>query len=152
MDFIITEWTEGTLTQVENVFEKSILIEIGTQIKLKQNKRYLQSRTQILSQKFHISQYFCHDYLVLAAEFESMKNSSTCNICWIVERGIRVLALPLGLVIPSVILIVLNRATKDGIPIRNNRVFEKYQYSQKRFLTTDPPHLHQRIQRKPDFI
>lgn len=52
-----------------------------------------------------------------------------CNVCWVVERGIGVLVAScpcaLGLAVPSVIAIVLNLATKSGILIKNNSVFEK---------------------------
>ena len=52
-----------------------------------------------------------------------------CNACWIIERGIGVLVAScpcaLGLAVPSVIAIVLNLATKSGILIKNNGVFEK---------------------------
>ena len=52
-----------------------------------------------------------------------------CNICWIFERGISVLVAScpcaLGLAVPSVIAIILNLATKSGILIKNNGVFEK---------------------------
>lgn len=51
-----------------------------------------------------------------------------CNVCWVVERGIGVLVAScpcaLGLAVPSVIAIVLNLATKSGILIRDNNVFE----------------------------
>lgn len=53
----------------------------------------------------------------------------TCNICWILERGISVLVAScpcaIGLAVPSVIAIVLNLATKSGILIKNNAIFEK---------------------------
>ena len=52
-----------------------------------------------------------------------------CDVCWIFERGISVLVAScpcaLGLAVPSVIAIVLNMATKSGILIKNNSVFEK---------------------------
>jgi Cu+-exporting ATPase len=52
-----------------------------------------------------------------------------CDICWIVERGIGVLVAScpcaLGLAVPSVIAIILNLATKSGILIKNNGIFEK---------------------------
>ena len=37
----------------------------------------------------------------------------------------------LGLAVPSVVAIVLNLATKSGILIKNNRVFEKMKLSTK---------------------
>ena len=53
----------------------------------------------------------------------------TCGICCILERGISVLGAScpcaIGLAVPSVIAIVLNMATKSGILIKNNSVFEK---------------------------
>ena len=52
-----------------------------------------------------------------------------CSVCWIIERGISVLVAScpcaLGLAVPSVIAIILNLATKSGILIKNNAVFEK---------------------------
>jgi Cu+-exporting ATPase len=52
-----------------------------------------------------------------------------CDVCWVVERGIGVLVAScpcaLGLAVPSVIAIVLNLATKSGILIKNNGIFEK---------------------------
>lgn len=57
----------------------------------------------------------------------------TCNICWIVERGIGVLVAScpcaLGLAVPSVVAIVLNIAIKNGIIIRNNGIIEKMKVS-----------------------
>jgi P-type E1-E2 ATPase len=56
-----------------------------------------------------------------------------CDVCWIVERGIGVLVAScpcaLGLAVPSVIAIILNLATKSGILIKNNGVFEKMKIS-----------------------
>ena len=53
----------------------------------------------------------------------------TCDICWIFERGISVLVAScpcaLGLAVPSVIAMILNLATKSGVLIKNNGVFEK---------------------------
>lgn len=52
-----------------------------------------------------------------------------CDVCWVVERGIGVLVAScpcaLGLAVPSVIAIILNLATKSGILIKNNGIFEK---------------------------
>lgn len=52
-----------------------------------------------------------------------------CDVCWVVERGIGVLVAScpcaLGLAVPSVIAIILNLATKSGILIKNNAIFEK---------------------------
>lgn len=59
----------------------------------------------------------------------------SCAICWIVERGIGVLVAScpcaLGLAVPSVIAIILNLATKSGILIKNNGVFEKMKITKK---------------------
>ena len=59
----------------------------------------------------------------------------TCGLCWVVERGIGVLVAScpcaLGLAVPSVIAIVLNLATKSGILIKNNGVFEKMKITKK---------------------
>ena len=53
----------------------------------------------------------------------------SCDFCWIFERGISVLVAScpcaLGLAVPSVIAIILNLATKSGVLIKNNGVFEK---------------------------
>ncbi len=52
-----------------------------------------------------------------------------CAVCWVVQRGIGVLVAScpcaLGLAVPSVIAIVLNLATKSGILIKNNNIFQK---------------------------
>ncbi|CAM6004693.1 unnamed protein product [Sphagnum balticum] len=58
-----------------------------------------------------------------------------CSICWIIERGIGVLVAScpcaLGLAVPSVVAIILNLATKSGILIKNNNVFEKMKLANK---------------------
>lgn len=58
-----------------------------------------------------------------------------CDVCWVVERGIGVLVAScpcaLGLAVPSVIAIVLNLATKSGVLIKNNAIFEKMKKAKK---------------------
>jgi Cu+-exporting ATPase len=58
-----------------------------------------------------------------------------CSVCWVVERGIGVLVAScpcaLGLAVPSVIAIILNLATKSGILIKNNSIFEKMKKANK---------------------
>jgi Cu+-exporting ATPase len=58
-----------------------------------------------------------------------------CDFCWIFERGIGVLVAScpcaLGLAIPSVIAIILNLATKSGVLIKNNGIFEKMKKAKK---------------------
>ncbi len=68
-------------------------------------------------------------------EMDMVQLEQTCALCWIVERGIGVLVAScpcaLGLAVPSVIAIVLNLATKSGILIKNNGVFEKMKITKK---------------------
>ena len=119
------------------MLEKSLLIEIGTQIKLAQNQEQSEeSGIQAVCKT--ISSYFVKGVILLSIvtivtwslllaflEIEI----PTCAVCWVVERGIRVLVAScpcaLGLAVPSVIAIVLNLATKSGILIKNNGIFEK---------------------------
>jgi Cu+-exporting ATPase len=58
-----------------------------------------------------------------------------CAVCWVVERGIGVLVAScpcaLGLAVPSVMAIILNLATKSGVLIKNNAVFEKMKRAKK---------------------
>lgn len=58
-----------------------------------------------------------------------------CKVCWVVERGIGVLVAScpcaLGLAVPSVMAIILNLATKSGVLIKNNGIFEKMKRTKK---------------------
>jgi Cu+-exporting ATPase len=125
------------LAVVENVLEKSLLIEIGTQIKLAQNQEESEeSGIQAVCKT--ISSYFVKGVILLSIAtiltwsllltFLTI-DIPTCSVCWVVERGIGVLVAScpcaLGLAVPSVIAIVLNLATKSGILIKNNGIFEK---------------------------
>ena len=126
--------SDNALLQVEKIFEKSVLVEIGTHIKLRENEQEnQQSGIQAVCKT--ISRYF-----VKAVIFISLAVMVTwtflitfdyvavpgCNFCWVVERGIGVLVAScpcaLGLAVPSVIAIVLNIAIRNGILIRNSGV------------------------------
>lgn len=120
---------------VENVLEKSLLIEIGTQVKLAQNQEESEeSGIQAVCQS--ISSYFVKGVIILSIitiitwslllHFLDIE-LPMCDICWVVERGIGVMVAScpcaLGLAVPSVIAIILNLATKSGILIKNNAIF-----------------------------
>ena len=113
------------------------MIEIGTQVKLSQNQEgNEESGIQAVCKT--ISNYFVKAVIILSLMtilvwtlilmFMTV-DVPACNICWIFERGISVLVAScpcaLGLAVPSVIAIILNLATKSGILIKNNGVFEK---------------------------
>lgn len=123
--------------------EKSILIEIGTQIKLAQNQEE-NEETGIQAVCKKISGIFVKGVILLSIFtmlvwsvllYFNLVKVPMCDICWIVERGIGILVAScpcaLGLAVPSVIAIVLNLATKSGILIKNNRVFEKMKVAKK---------------------
>lgn len=114
-----------------------MLIEIGTQIKLAQNQEESEeSGIQAVCKT--ISSYFVKGVIILSVltivtwslllTFLEI-DIPMCSVCWVVERGIGVLVAScpcaLGLAVPSVIAIVLNLATKSGILIKNNAIFEK---------------------------
>jgi cation transport ATPase len=77
---------------VENVFEKSILIEIGTQIKLAQNQEEnTETGIQALCKK--ISSYFVKGVIFLSLLtmavwsvllFFNLVNVPMCDVCWII--------------------------------------------------------------------
>lgn len=139
----IVEEAKDCLVVVENVLEKSLLIEIGTQIKLAQNQEdSKESGIQAVCRT--ISSVFVKVVIVLSLgtiitwTVLLVLNQVTvpiCDACWVVERGIGVLVAScpcaLGLAVPSVIAIVLNLATKSGILIKNNSVFEKMKNANK---------------------
>lgn len=117
------------------MLEKSLLIEIGTQIKLAQNQEQSEeSGIQAVCKT--ITSYFVRGVIILSVvtivtwsfllSFLEIK-IPMCSVCWVVERGIGVLVAScpcaLGLAVPSVIAIVLNLATKSGILIKNNAIF-----------------------------
>lgn len=117
------------------MLEKSLLIEIGTQVKHAQNQEEgEESGIQALCKT--IASYFVKGVIILSLltiltwslllSFLEIE-VPMCDICWIVERGIGVLVAScpcaLGLAVPSVIAIILNLATKSGILIKNNGVF-----------------------------
>lgn len=129
---------------VENVFEKSMLIEIGMQIRFSQNQE--NDKTEgIQAVCKSIANIFVKAVVVLSLLTmavwtvliltKTVVMEHSCAICWIVERGIGVLVAScpcaLGLAVPSVIAIVLNLATKSGILIKNNGVFEKMKITKK---------------------
>jgi P-type Cu+ transporter len=128
---------------VENVLEKSLLIEIGTQIKLAQNQEQSEeSGIQALCKS--ISSMFVKGVIILSLLtiltwslllYLGSVKVDMCDICWIVERGIGVLVAScpcaLGLAVPSVIAIILNLATKSGVLIKNNGIFEKMKKAKK---------------------
>jgi P-type E1-E2 ATPase len=129
---------------VENVFEKSMLVEIGTQIKFSQNQEQdkaegIQAVCKSIANVFVKSVIFL-SLLTMAVwavllKFNFVHMEKMCGICWVVERGIGVLVAScpcaLGLAVPSVIAIILNLATKSGILIKNNGVFEKMKITKK---------------------
>ncbi len=129
---------------VENVFEKSMLIEIGTQIRFSQNQENdkvegIQAVCKSIANVF-VKAVVLLSMLTMVVwatliEMDMVKMEHTCALCWIVERGIGVLVAScpcaLGLAVPSVIAIVLNLATKSGILIKNNGVFEKMKITKK---------------------
>lgn len=125
------------MAQVENVFEKSVLLEIGSQINMaNNNEESSQIGIQAVCKK--ISSHFVKGVICLSSlviiiwsiviSFK-IADVGDCGICWIVERGVGVLVAScpcaLGLAVPSVIAIALNLAIKSGILIRKNTVFEK---------------------------
>jgi Cu+-exporting ATPase len=128
---------------VENVLEKSLLIEIGTQIKLAQNQEQSEeSGIQALCKS--ISSLFVKGVIILSLItilvwslllFLGNVQVNMCDVCWVVERGIGVLVAScpcaLGLAVPSVIAIILNLATKSGVLIKNNSIFEKMKKAKK---------------------
>jgi Cu+-exporting ATPase len=125
------------LMTVENVLERSLLVEIGTQIKLAQNQEQgAESSVQTLCRT--VASLFVRGVVVLSCLTMAVWTLllllgvtavETCDVCWVVERGIGVLVAScpcaLGLAVPSVIAIVLNLATKSGVLIKNNAVFER---------------------------
>ena len=131
------------LILVENVLEKSLLIEIGTQIKLAQNQEQSEeSGIQAVCKT--ISSYFVKGVIILSLItilvwslllFFNAVVVPMCDVCWVVERGIGVLVAScpcaLGLAVPSVMAIILNLATKSGVLIKNNGIFEKMKTTKK---------------------
>lgn len=132
---VVSEST--SLAQVENVFERSVLLEIGSQINMaNNNEESNQIGIQAVCKK--ISNHFVKTVILISFVVVlvwsillsfNLVEVPDCNICWIVERGVGVLVAScpcaLGLAVPSVIAIALNLAIKSNILVRKNTVFEK---------------------------
>ena len=121
-----------------------MLVEIGTQIKFSQNQEQdkaegIQAVCKSIANVFVKSVIFL-SLLTMAVwavliKFKVVHMEKMCAICWVIERGIGVLVAScpcaLGLAVPSVIAIILNLATKSGILIKNNGIFEKMKITKK---------------------
>ena len=121
-----------------------MLVEIGTQIKFSQNQEEdkaegIQAVCKSIANVFVKSVIFLSLFTMavwaVLIKSKIVHMEKMCGICWIVERGIGVLVAScpcaLGLAVPSVIAIILNLATKSGILIKNNGVFEKMKITKK---------------------